>query len=138
MTRSTGAVSTVAAFVVGTIAAGAMVAAAEGVPFRELWGAISQLQQSTDDLGATQILGFYQVDDSFSGNGGLLSLTPTCDPGDVVVGGGASNSAGNGSVQVSVPRQDQSGWLAAWRASDPNVFYNSRAVCADYDPPHES
>ncbi len=136
MNRTIGSLSIIAAFVAGTMAAGAVVSASQGVPFKSVWSAISQLEQETDDLSASQILGFYQVDDSFSGNGGLLSLSPRCDPGDVVVGGGASNSAGVGSVQVSVPRQDQEGWLAAWRASDPEVFYNCRAVCADYDPPH--
>jgi len=150
MTQKTIMIGLVAlAFVAGSIMTGTMAEAKEkpnGQPFQAIWNAIGLLQDQIDDvdtdslqdqideLKETQILGFYTVVGDDEGH--TLGARISCDPGDVVVGGGGMLTFSGGQIRGTFPVDEDTWRLTVFGDDFGAEVQDARARCADYAPAH--
>ena len=81
------------------------------------------------------LLGFYQALSFEFADGGLLTIIPECDEGDIVTGGGYDASGGVETPERNHPFGSKS-WRAEWFATNDGITYSAFAICADFPPAH--
>ncbi len=87
------------------------------------------------DLDAGAGTSFYIVHDSAVGDGGTQTRTATCDPGDMVAGGGFGAGSGTDTITRSLPLNNDS-WRSTWLVTTPGAILQSTAICQDFRPLH--